>query len=212
MSSANFELKMRSGVGDALRKRGGDEIETEAMFGGERPLGTCIRTKPGSAAGQARLPRRSAPGTRCRAWVAPSRARSPRRRARRSHARGSGARHGRCARRHRDVRQRDDDDAALARDARRHALSRDHGVARLGREAPRVPGRRRGDLRASARSGCSEAPTSGCRSTSRPSPAPRKARRSSTRAKRRRARSSRGRRRGEAYSVSTRLRPARFAR
>ena len=48
VSSANFEMKMRSGVGDALRKRGGDEIEVEAMFGGERPLGTCIRTKPGT--------------------------------------------------------------------------------------------------------------------------------------------------------------------
>jgi eukaryotic-like serine/threonine-protein kinase len=48
VSSANFELKMRSGVGDALRKRGGDAIEQEAMLGGEQPLGTCIRTKGGS--------------------------------------------------------------------------------------------------------------------------------------------------------------------
>jgi serine/threonine-protein kinase len=48
VSSANFELKMRSGVGDALRRRGGDSIEEEAMFGGERPLGSCIRTKPGA--------------------------------------------------------------------------------------------------------------------------------------------------------------------
>ena len=48
VSSANFELKMRSGVGEALRQRGGDSIETEAMSGGERPLGTCIRTSPGT--------------------------------------------------------------------------------------------------------------------------------------------------------------------
>ena len=47
VSSANFEMKMRSGVGDALRKRGGDEIEEEAMHAGEQPLGTCLRTKPG---------------------------------------------------------------------------------------------------------------------------------------------------------------------
>ena len=48
VSSANFELKMRSGVGEALRLRGGDSIETEAMSGGERPLGSCIRTEPGT--------------------------------------------------------------------------------------------------------------------------------------------------------------------
>jgi O-acetyl-ADP-ribose deacetylase (regulator of RNase III)/tRNA A-37 threonylcarbamoyl transferase component Bud32 len=47
VSSANFEMKMRTGVGDALRKRGGDDIEEEAMRGGELPLGSCIRTKPG---------------------------------------------------------------------------------------------------------------------------------------------------------------------
>ncbi len=40
VSSANFELKMRSGVGEALRLRGGDSIEAEAMSGGERPLGS----------------------------------------------------------------------------------------------------------------------------------------------------------------------------
>ena len=50
VSSANFELKMRSGVGEALRLRGGDSIETEAMSGGERPLGSCIRTQPGTLA------------------------------------------------------------------------------------------------------------------------------------------------------------------
>lgn len=48
ISSANFEMKMRSGVSDALRRRGGDEIEEEAMRGGERPLGSCIRTNPGA--------------------------------------------------------------------------------------------------------------------------------------------------------------------
>lgn len=48
VSSANFEMKMRSGVGDALRKRGGDSIEDEAMRGGERPLGTCVPTMPGT--------------------------------------------------------------------------------------------------------------------------------------------------------------------
>jgi serine/threonine-protein kinase len=47
VSSANFELRMRSGVGEALRLRGGDEIEHEAMAGGEQPLGTCLRTTPG---------------------------------------------------------------------------------------------------------------------------------------------------------------------
>ncbi len=47
VSSANFELRMRSGVGEALRLRGGDELEEEAMAGGEQPLGSCIRTKPG---------------------------------------------------------------------------------------------------------------------------------------------------------------------
>jgi serine/threonine-protein kinase len=50
VSSANFEMKMRSGVGEALRKRGGNEIEDEAMQVGERPLGSCIRTKPGTLA------------------------------------------------------------------------------------------------------------------------------------------------------------------
>jgi serine/threonine-protein kinase len=50
ISSANFELVMRTGVGEALRLRGGDEIEQEAMSGGEQPLGTCIRTRAGSLA------------------------------------------------------------------------------------------------------------------------------------------------------------------
>jgi eukaryotic-like serine/threonine-protein kinase len=47
VSSANFELRMRTGVGEALRLRGGDEIEAEAMRGGEQPLGSCIRTSAG---------------------------------------------------------------------------------------------------------------------------------------------------------------------
>jgi serine/threonine-protein kinase len=47
VSSANFELRMRSGVGDALRLRGGDDIEHAAMLGGEQPLGSCIRTRGG---------------------------------------------------------------------------------------------------------------------------------------------------------------------
>jgi len=48
VSSANFEMKMRSGVGEALRTRGGDLIESEAMGGGERPLGSCVRTTGGT--------------------------------------------------------------------------------------------------------------------------------------------------------------------
>jgi serine/threonine-protein kinase len=48
VSSANFEMKMRTGVGEALRKRGGEAIEEEAMAKGEQPLGTCIRTTPGT--------------------------------------------------------------------------------------------------------------------------------------------------------------------
>jgi serine/threonine-protein kinase len=48
VSSANFEMKMRSGVGEALRKRGGDAIEEEAMRDGEQPLGSCVRTSPGT--------------------------------------------------------------------------------------------------------------------------------------------------------------------
>lgn len=47
VNSANDELKMRSGVGDALRRRGGDAIEEEAMRQGPRALGECIATGPG---------------------------------------------------------------------------------------------------------------------------------------------------------------------
>jgi serine/threonine-protein kinase len=46
--SANYEMKMRSGVGEALRKRGGDCIEEEAMKDGEHALGSCVATGPGS--------------------------------------------------------------------------------------------------------------------------------------------------------------------
>jgi len=48
VSSANFELKMRSGVGEALRLRGGDAIEAEAMRDGQQPLGTCLATSAGA--------------------------------------------------------------------------------------------------------------------------------------------------------------------
>jgi len=47
VSSANYEMKMRSGAGDSLRRRGGDEIEEEAMREGERALGVCVVTGPG---------------------------------------------------------------------------------------------------------------------------------------------------------------------
>jgi O-acetyl-ADP-ribose deacetylase (regulator of RNase III)/tRNA A-37 threonylcarbamoyl transferase component Bud32 len=48
VSSANDELRMRSGTGEALRLRGGDAIEEEAMRGGRQPLGTCIATTAGT--------------------------------------------------------------------------------------------------------------------------------------------------------------------
>ena len=47
VNSANDELKMRSGVGAALRRRGGDAIEEEAMKQGRRALGECLATGPG---------------------------------------------------------------------------------------------------------------------------------------------------------------------
>jgi serine/threonine-protein kinase len=50
VSSANYELTMRIGVGNALRLRGGDEIEAEALTHGEQPLGQCIATKAGKLA------------------------------------------------------------------------------------------------------------------------------------------------------------------
>lgn len=48
VSSANYEMKMRIGVGEALRTKGGDVIEDEAMKSGEQPLGSCIRTGAGA--------------------------------------------------------------------------------------------------------------------------------------------------------------------
>lgn len=48
VSSANYRLTMRSGVGDALRRRGGDRIEEEARAGGELALGSCLRTGAGT--------------------------------------------------------------------------------------------------------------------------------------------------------------------
>ena len=47
VSSANWQLGMRTGVGEALRRVGGDEIEAEALGHGEQPLGACIATGPG---------------------------------------------------------------------------------------------------------------------------------------------------------------------
>jgi eukaryotic-like serine/threonine-protein kinase len=48
VSSANYKMQMQSGVGEALRKKGGDVIEVEATEGGERALGTCIATRAGT--------------------------------------------------------------------------------------------------------------------------------------------------------------------
>ena len=47
VNSANWQLHMQTGVGAALRRAGGDEIEAEAQSGGEHPLGACIVTGPG---------------------------------------------------------------------------------------------------------------------------------------------------------------------
>lgn len=48
VSSANDEMKMETGVGGALRSRGGQIIEDEAMRGGKRALGDCIATTGGA--------------------------------------------------------------------------------------------------------------------------------------------------------------------
>jgi serine/threonine-protein kinase len=50
VSSANYQMKMRSGVGEALRAKGGDAIEAEAMREGERPLGSAVATSAGDLA------------------------------------------------------------------------------------------------------------------------------------------------------------------
>jgi eukaryotic-like serine/threonine-protein kinase len=48
VNSANDEMRMRTGVGEALRVRGGQVIEDEAMSGGRRALGVCVSTKSGT--------------------------------------------------------------------------------------------------------------------------------------------------------------------
>jgi eukaryotic-like serine/threonine-protein kinase len=48
VNSAHDEMKMRSGVGDALRRRGGDVIEEEVLRQGRRALGDCVSTGPGA--------------------------------------------------------------------------------------------------------------------------------------------------------------------
>lgn len=50
VNSANDEMWMRSGVGAALRVRGGRDIEDEARSGGRRALGECVATGAGTLA------------------------------------------------------------------------------------------------------------------------------------------------------------------
>lgn len=50
VSSANDEMKMRTGVGEALRRKGGQVIEDEATRGGGRALGECVVTGGGELA------------------------------------------------------------------------------------------------------------------------------------------------------------------
>jgi serine/threonine-protein kinase len=50
LNSANDHMSMRTGVGAALRAKGGDAIEDEAMAGGGRALGECIATSGGALA------------------------------------------------------------------------------------------------------------------------------------------------------------------
>jgi serine/threonine-protein kinase len=52
VSSANYEMTMRAGVGEALRKRGGEAIEQEAMKDGPRALGECVPTTAGTLEAQ----------------------------------------------------------------------------------------------------------------------------------------------------------------
>ena len=47
VNSAPTSMQMRRSLGESLRVRGGDEIEVEAMAGGERALGECIVTTAG---------------------------------------------------------------------------------------------------------------------------------------------------------------------
>ncbi len=48
VASANDSMRMRAGLGDALRRAGGDVIEEEALSGGAQPLGSCIATAGGA--------------------------------------------------------------------------------------------------------------------------------------------------------------------
>jgi eukaryotic-like serine/threonine-protein kinase len=48
VNSANDEMKMNLGVAGALSRKGGAQIEEEAMRGGRRALGECIATTGGS--------------------------------------------------------------------------------------------------------------------------------------------------------------------
>jgi serine/threonine-protein kinase len=47
VASARFDMTMRDGSADALRRRGGDEIEREATKDGEHALGECVLTTAG---------------------------------------------------------------------------------------------------------------------------------------------------------------------
>lgn len=48
VNSATTRLSMRSGVGDSLRRAGGDSIEEAALAHGDRALGECVRTHAGA--------------------------------------------------------------------------------------------------------------------------------------------------------------------
>ncbi|MFO0755321.1 MAG: serine/threonine-protein kinase [Byssovorax sp.] len=48
VNSANDEMTMQTGVGGALRRKGGQVIEDEAMRGGKRALGDCFATGAGA--------------------------------------------------------------------------------------------------------------------------------------------------------------------
>jgi serine/threonine-protein kinase len=48
VNSAHDHMHMRTGCGEALRRRGGESIEEEALKGGVRSLGACIATKAGA--------------------------------------------------------------------------------------------------------------------------------------------------------------------
>jgi serine/threonine-protein kinase len=48
VTSSSYDMTMRTGVGESLRKRGGEDIEKEAMKDGERALGECVPTHAGA--------------------------------------------------------------------------------------------------------------------------------------------------------------------